>query len=148
MVFPDRFRIGLAAVELGRCPHGEADQILYQDDNGRDDAKVGVNGVEVVELVDNLVVLDDDNAGHEEEKPEEVERGVNPLSDPLLVRRMGRLKNQDRLHQRQDSEGLGQGMAGEKDDRLGQDADPDNDEEQDDASLGEDSSTCLEKSAT
>lgn len=57
---------------------------------------------------------------------------MEPLPEPLLLGGVGRLKQQDGLDERQDGEGLRQGMAGEEDQRLGEHAGPDEDYEQED----------------
>lgn len=65
VVLPDAASVGVAAVEGGSGPHGEADEDLEQLPDGRDDAQVGVHGVEVREPALHLVGLDGADADDE-----------------------------------------------------------------------------------
>lgn len=77
VVFPHSFCVVDATKHAGDAPHQEADNVLREQDEARGDAQVAVDAVEVAvgPLLD-LVGLDDEHAGAEEEETQQVERGV------------------------------------------------------------------------
>lgn len=118
VVLPDALGLGLAPVQLRRRVHGEADQVLEQEPEGGDDAKVAVYGLEVGAIALELVHLDRDDADGEDGDGQQVEAGVQLLSDLLLLAAVGGLENEDRLHQHEHAQRLGERVYREQDQRA------------------------------
>lgn len=89
-------------------------------------------------MASNLVDLDDDGAGDEGRKGEQVERGMDELASALLDWRRGGLEAEDGLHEGEEGDAHGDGVAGEEDDGLHDDVGPDVQAQEGDAQLGED----------
>lgn len=139
MVLPDAFGLGLAAIELGRGIHGEAHDVLNEKPEGGNDAQVAVHRLEVGTVAANLVVLDRDNADGEDEESEQVETGVDLLADLLLLSAVGRLEDENRLHEDEHSERLGERVDREQDQRaVEEDGGPYRGDEQQACALGDD----------
>jgi hypothetical protein len=141
VIFPNGLSLLVSAVETWGCPHGEADKVLEQEYDGCDDTQVSVNGVEVRLIVGYLVVLDDDNSGSERQEGKKIEGSMNPLTSTLLLCSVGRLEREDGLNEDQDAKRLGQWMAREEDNRLGEDAGPDEDKEENSSRFSDQTST-------
>lgn len=92
VVLPDGLGAVWAAQHGGDGPHGEADGILQCQDDAGGDAQVAVDRVEVAggALLD-LVGLDEQHAGGEEQEGEQVEGGVGAGAGGLFRRGPGRL---------------------------------------------------------
>ena len=61
-------------------------------------------------LIPTFVVLDDDEACEDAEEGEGVEGGVHALAHALLLGRVGRLQNEGRLHEKEETEAHEEGM--------------------------------------
>lgn len=126
-------------------PHGEPDRILQRQHDARCDAQVAMYGVEVAggALLD-LVGLDEQDAGGEERKGEQVEGGVVARADELFLGGPGRLEDQNGFGEGEHAGGLEERVwAKERDEgRVAKDRGPDEGCEQDAASLGEPAGPC------
>lgn len=131
----------LTPKDAGDSPHGETEAILADERDDRDDAQIGVDGVKVRVMVDRLVGLDDGHAGKEEEEGEQVERSVGAGAEAFGLRGPGRLDDEDGEGEGEDAKGLEEGVRGdERDERVEEDACPDDGDEEDGA--GERDETC------
>lgn len=68
MILVNRLGIVDGAVEAWRSPYREPDKVLCEEDEGRDDAQIAMDGVEVGSVADELVVLDNRHAGDKKEE--------------------------------------------------------------------------------
>lgn len=93
--------------------------------------------MEVRAVVGRLVVLDNGDAGDEEEQGDEVEAGVDALAEPFLGGGAGGLQGQDGLYEDEDGQRLKQWVGGEEDEAAAKDRGPDEDDEDEGADLGE-----------
>jgi hypothetical protein len=141
MVLPNGLGILFTTVEFGSRPHGEADKVLQQKDNGGDDTKVPMDRVEMWHVVGDLVDFNDDDAGSESQKGKEIERSMDPLANTLLLRSVRGLQGEYGLNQDQNAERLSQGMAGEKVERFGEYADPYEEKQENSGCFRNDTST-------
>lgn len=145
VVLPDALG-AVDAAEGGRHgPHEQADDVLQQQDDAGGDAEVAVHAVEVARgpLAD-LVGLDEQHAGGEEDEGEQVQPGVPAGAAGLVGGGPRRLQDEDGLGQGEHAEGLEQRVGAEEGDegRVGEDAGPDEGDEEEGADLGEPASTC------
>jgi len=90
--------------------------------------------------VRELVDLDDDEPGHEGIEGEVREGEVRERALAFLGRGMGGLQQEDGLREDEQAAGVEEGVSGEEDERLEEDAGPNVRREEDYASLGDDSS--------
>lgn len=140
MILPHALGILDAAIQRRDAPHGKADDILQQQHDARRDAQVAVHGVEVAggPLLD-LVGLDEQHAGGEEQEGEQVEGGVGARAELLVLGAGGGLEDEDGFGQGEDAQGLEQRVRAEERDegRLAEDAGEDVGDEEERAGLGE-----------
>lgn len=145
VVLPDGPGPVLAA-EGGRDgPHEEADDVLQQQDGGGGDAEVAVGAVEVARgPLTDLVGLDEEDAGGEEEEGDEVQDGMPAGAAGLLGGGPGGLQDEHGLGEGEHAEGLEERVRAEERDqgRVAEDAGPDEGDEEDRAGLGEPAGTC------
>lgn len=142
VILPHGASLLVAAVQLGRGPHGEADEVLQDEEEADDDAEVAVDRVEVRAVAGELVVLDYGDASDEMEQSHKVEGGVDALAEALLLGGAGGLQRQDRLDEDEDGERLQQRVGGEEHQGLGEDRSPDDDEQDDGPELGDGAGAC------
>lgn len=104
MVLPQAFSALQPAPDLRDHPDGQAKEVLGEEEKSRQNAQVTMERVEVGQVVDVLVDLDDDGAGEEEEKGEDVEAGVRASAGEFCFGGCGWLEDEDGLKKRVDAE--------------------------------------------
>lgn len=128
VVLPDLLGIVDAAQHARDAPHGKANNILQGQDNAGRDAEIAVHGVEVAggTLLD-LVSLDDEDAGGEEQEREQVEGGVVAGANDFFFGRPGRLEDEDGFGEGEHACGLEKRVWAEERDkrRVAEDGGPD-----------------------
>lgn len=141
VVPPQSLCIVDTAKHAGHAPHQEAKDVLRQQHEAGGDAQVAVGGVEVAGgALPDLVGLDDEHAGGEEEEGQQVEGGVGAGAGGLVGRARGRLEDQDGLGQDEDAGRLEERVRAEERDqrpRVLEGGGPYQGDEQDRAGLGE-----------
>lgn len=144
VVLPDGLGLVDAAKHAGDPPHQKADEVLDQQDDAGGDAQVAVDAMKVAAgSLSELVGLDDDDAGGEEEEGEEVEDGVEAGARDLFVGGPGGLEDQDGLGEEEDTGGLEERVWTEEGDKgwVVEDGGPDKSDEEEGAELGEPAGT-------
>ena len=101
-----------------------------------------MDGVEVRAVAAEFVDFDDRHAGDEKTERGEVEGRVGAGAGVLLGAGVGWLEDEDCLGQDEEGEGLEEGVGGEEDEVVGEDVEPDDDEDDEDAGLGEEGEVC------
>lgn len=121
VIFPNFFRILDAAKRKpGDPPHGKAHDILQRQDHACRHAEVAMDRVEMAAgaLLD-LVGLDEQDAGGEEEERQQVEGGVVAGAEGLFLWGPGGLEDEDGFGQGEDAGGLEEGVGAEEGDEGG-----------------------------
>jgi hypothetical protein len=96
-----------------------------------------MNRVEVHAAAGDLVVLNDSHASDKGEKRDEVEGAMEYAAGTLLLACVRRLDDEDSLNERENANCLGKRVTGEEDDRAAKNSNPNPDDEDPDAELGE-----------
>lgn len=145
VILPHGLGVLLPAIQARNPPHREAHEVLHDQHAARRDAQVPVHGVEVAvgSLLD-LVGLDEQYAGGEEQQRQQVEGGVGAGAELLVLWGGGGLEDEDGFGEREDAERLEERVWAEERDEgvLGEDAGEDVGDEKESAGLGEPAGTC------
>lgn len=140
MVLPQGLGIIDATKHAGDPPHQKPEGVLHQQHQAGGHAQVAVHGVEVAGgPLPDFVGLDDQDAGGEKDKGQQVERGVGAGPGGLVGGVRSRLQDEDGLGQDEDAGGLEQRVRAEERDQgpVLEGGGPDEGDEQDGARLGE-----------
>lgn len=140
MVLVKRFRSRVTPVQPRSHPHGEADDVLDDEHDQRQQPADGMRRREMCPFHAGHFDLHDGESGDKGHERGKVERCMDILATPFPFRvcRCDGLLEENRLREDEDGRGHGDWMPGEEDDRARGDVRPDVAAKDDDAYFGED----------
>lgn len=92
MILPDSLGIVVATIQSRGCPHGETDEVLQAKNDQGGDTEVCVNGMEMLAMALEFVILNKGGASDEEQQREQIEGAVDALANSLLLGSVGGLQ--------------------------------------------------------